>query len=124
MPVVSHRMKHFSGSNFKRQRCDLKTNISRCIRCRGETTGGQRSAGKLQEASAIHGTISFVPQGSHTVGTARAMMCPVKPAAENAFHNQMIGAGCRADADAEVDFPFGRYVQIDGREKLLLLVVQ
>ena len=43
---------------------------------------------------------------------------------EDAFHDPVIGGGRWPDAHAEVDLPLRRDVQVDGREDLLLLVVQ
>ena len=45
-------------------------------------------------------------------------------AAQDALDDEVVGAVSGANAHAEVDLPVGGDVEIDGREKLLLLVVQ
>ncbi len=52
------------------------------------------------------------------------VVAPVETAAEDAFDDPVVGGCGWSDADAEVDLPFGRDVQVDGREDLLLLVVE
>ena len=45
----------------------------------------------------------------------------VKAVAEDHFGDEVIGGRGDADAQAEVDFPLGRYIQVDGGENLVLL---
>src|SRR6185437_15615629 len=52
------------------------------------------------------------------------VVAPIEPPAEDPFDNPVIGACGRSHANAEVDLPFWRNIQIDGREDLLLLVVK
>ena len=52
------------------------------------------------------------------------VLAPVEAPPENALHNQVIGRRGWAHADADVDLPLRRHVQIGDREDLLLLVVQ
>src|ERR1022692_2198516 len=42
----------------------------------------------------------------------------------DAFHDQVIGGSGRANADAEVELPFGREIDIDRGKELLLLVFE
>src|ERR1700728_1856512 len=56
--------------------------------------------------------------------TLPALVSPIEAAAENAFHDPVVGGGCRAHAYAKVDLPLRRDIQIDGREELLLLIMQ
>src|SRR5438874_4833808 len=49
---------------------------------------------------------------------------PGKSSADDAFHDQVIRRASSANAHAEVNFPLRRYIYIDRREKLLLLVAQ
>src|SRR5207249_661635 len=46
----------------------------------------------------------------------------VKPVAENHLGKQMIRRACHAHTHAEINFPFGREVQVDRRKNLLLLL--
>src|SRR5580692_274608 len=46
----------------------------------------------------------------------------IETIAENHFGDEMIGRGGEADSQAEIDFPFGRQVQVDGGKNLLLLL--
>src|ERR1035438_1865228 len=52
------------------------------------------------------------------------LVSPIEAAADDAFYDPVIGGGGGAYADAEVDLPVGREVQIDGGEELLLLIVE
>lgn len=52
------------------------------------------------------------------------MMRPIEPSPDDAFHDQMIGAGRCSPADPEVDLPVRRNIQINRRKKLLLLIVE
>ena len=55
-------------------------------------------------------------------GSILGLAAPVEATAYYALHDQVIvGAGC-ADADAEIEFPVGRQVQVNRREELLVLV--
>ena len=49
---------------------------------------------------------------------------PVEVAAENGFDDPVIGAGGRAYARSDVDFPFGRDIEVGHYEDLLLLVME
>src|SRR5437879_11579507 len=46
----------------------------------------------------------------------------VKPVAENHLGKQMIRRACHAHTHAEINFPFGREIQINRRKNLLLLL--
>src|SRR5258708_37023830 len=48
---------------------------------------------------------------------------PVKAAANDDLGDPVIGCGSGADADAEVDLPFGRGVTVDGGNDLLVLIM-
>src|SRR5262249_43705107 len=52
----------------------------------------------------------------------RGGLTPAKAPSNDAFDNQVIGGPRESPADAEVQFPLGRDVQVDRREDLLLLV--
>src|SRR5258708_39683235 len=52
----------------------------------------------------------------------RAFMSPGKPSADDALDDQVVGGSGYAHADAKVDLPLGRDVQIDRRNNLLLLL--
>ena len=47
----------------------------------------------------------------------------VKPVAENHLGKQMIRRACHTNPHAEINFPFGREVQVDHRKNLLLLLI-
>src|SRR5438105_5310390 len=49
---------------------------------------------------------------------------PGKSPADDGFHDQMVGGPGGANADAEIDFPLGRDVNVNRGYKLLLLFVQ
>ena len=49
---------------------------------------------------------------------------PIEVAAENGFDDPVVGAGCRAYAYSDVDFPLRRDVEVGDYEYLLLLVME
>jgi hypothetical protein len=51
-------------------------------------------------------------------------LLPVEVAAENGFDDPVVGAGCRAYTHSDVDFPFGRDIEVGHYEDLLLLVME
>ena len=51
----------------------------------------------------------------------RRVPAPVEAAAEDGFHDQVVGRRGGADADADVDLPDGRYIEVSDEEDLLLL---
>ena len=51
-------------------------------------------------------------------------MAPVEAPAEDAFDEQVVGTCGSAQADAHVDLPLGRDVQVGHQEDLLRLIVQ
>lgn len=51
------------------------------------------------------------------------MSAPVEAAAEDGLYDQVIGRRRGADANAYVDLPNGRHVEVSDHEDLLLLVV-
>src|ERR1700691_2822372 len=53
----------------------------------------------------------------------RRVPAQVETAAEYAFDDQVIGGGRGTDTYADVDFPYGRHVQIGHGEDHLLLIV-
>src|SRR6267378_3867045 len=46
----------------------------------------------------------------------------IEAVAEDHFGDQVIGGTCQTNSKAEIDFPFGRKIQIDCREYLVLLL--
>src|SRR5579863_6072637 len=46
----------------------------------------------------------------------------IEAVAKDHFHDEMIGSACYSHAQAEIDFPLGRNIQIDGGKKLVLLL--
>ena len=50
-------------------------------------------------------------------------MAPIEAAAEDAFDDEVVGRSGDTDADAEVNLPCWRHVQIRNYEELLLLFV-
>jgi hypothetical protein len=48
---------------------------------------------------------------------------PVEAAAEDGFHDQVVGCRGGTNADADVDLPNGGHIEIGDDEDLLLLVV-
>jgi hypothetical protein len=57
-----------------------------------------------------------------SVQAACGQTSKIETIAENHFSDQMIGRGGEADAQAEIDFPFGRQIQVEGGKNLLLLL--
>src|SRR5437868_12000094 len=51
-------------------------------------------------------------------------MRPGEAAADNSFDDEMVGGARGSHAHTEVKLPFGREVEVNGREELLLLVAQ
>src|SRR6202007_2818468 len=49
---------------------------------------------------------------------------PVEVAAEDGFDDPAIGAGSRTYAYSDVDFPFGRDIEVGDYKDLLLLIVE
>src|SRR5471030_1098445 len=52
------------------------------------------------------------------------VFAPVEAAAEDSFDDEVVGCGGWADADADVDLPLGRDIEVSDGEDLLLLIVQ
>ncbi len=48
---------------------------------------------------------------------------PVEAAPEDSFDDEVVGGGGDTDADAEVDLPLGRDVEVSDGEELVLLIV-
>src|SRR5665213_3615176 len=61
--------------------------------------------------------------GAGLVSGARSI-APVPAIADDALDDEVVRSRRRAEADAEVDLPFGRDVQVGDGEDLLLLVMQ
>ena len=51
------------------------------------------------------------------------MSAPIESTAENRFDDEVIGGARGADADAEIDFPHWRDVEVGDEKELLLLVM-
>ena len=52
------------------------------------------------------------------------LLAPGEAAADDAFDDEVVGGCCGTEADAEVDLPPGRDVEVGDDEELLLLVVE
>ena len=52
----------------------------------------------------------------------RRVIAPIETAAENGFHDQVVGGRRGADADADIDLPNGGHIEIGNDEYLLLLI--
>src|SRR6266702_3145161 len=62
------------------------------------------------------------PAGRRRYLPALLLVAPVKAATDDAFDDEVVGGGSGADAEAEIELPFGRDVEIDRSKKLLLLL--
>src|ERR1039458_3953979 len=63
-------------------------------------------------------------QGRSAGRLRSALGAPVKAAADDPFHDPVVGGRGGAYAYSKIDLPLRRHVQIDGRKNLLLLIVQ
>src|ERR1700722_16108706 len=60
---------------------------------------------------------------ANAVSVDRRVPAPVEATAEDGFHDQVVGGRGGADANADIDFPERRHIEVGDEEDLLLLVV-
>src|SRR5450432_239393 len=106
--------------------------------CSRQTNPGARSASALMGSSAATNSAIL---GSSIGATSRPILIcaswyvisnrllvrvrlEVETVPENHLRNQMVGSASQPDSESEVDLPFGRQVQVNGGEYLVLLVAQ